>query len=316
MPPSNLWLCAVLLIAFASPAAAGCGAAFCSLNTDWGSQGGSGEPGGRFDLRYEFIDQDQPRSGTRDVGLGELPRHHDERRTINRNLVAGFDYAFDERWSMAIAVPVVSRSHLHDHHHHGAVIEEAWSFARTGDARLSGRYRVTRGNAGGGAFGVQLGLKLPTGAYDLDNEDGDRAERSLQPGSGTTDAILGAFVNGRRAGQGTWFAEAMWQPALDRRDGYKPGTRVAVDAGLAHPLGARLQALLQLNALYRVRDGGAEAEPEDTGGSFVHLSPGLGWDVDERFRLYGFVQLPLYQHVNGVQLVADWALVAGLSRRF
>jgi hypothetical protein len=28
------------------------------------------------------------------------------------------------------------------------------------------------------------------------------------------------------------------------------------------------------------------------------------------------VQLPLYQKVNGVQLVADYALVVGLSTRF
>jgi hypothetical protein len=31
---------------------------------------------------------------------------------------------------------------------------------------------------------------------------------------------------------------------------------------------------------------------------------------------YSFVQLPLYQYVNGVQLTADWAFVAGASVRF
>ena len=35
-----------------------------------------------------------------------------------------------------------------------------------------------------------------------------------------------------------------------------------------------------------------------------------------RLQAYGFVQLPLYQYVNGVQLTADWALAAGLSVRF
>jgi hypothetical protein len=29
-----------------------------------------------------------------------------------------------------------------------------------------------------------------------------------------------------------------------------------------------------------------------------------------------FLHLPLYRYVNGVQLVADWAAVAGLSTRF
>jgi hypothetical protein len=30
-------------------------------------------------------------------------------------------------------------------------------------------------------------------------------------------------------------------------------------------------------------------------------------------QLYGFVQLPLYQYVNGTQLTADWSAVAGVG---
>jgi len=32
--------------------------------------------------------------------------------------------------------------------------------------------------------------------------------------------------------------------------------------------------------------------------------------------VYGYVQLPIYQYVNGVQLTADWAALAGVSWRF
>ena len=88
---------AAILLAAAVDASAGCGSAFCSLNTNWSTQSAWAEPGGRFDLRYEFIDQDQPRSGTNKVGVGEVPRDHDEVRTINRNFIAGFDYIFDAR---------------------------------------------------------------------------------------------------------------------------------------------------------------------------------------------------------------------------
>jgi hypothetical protein len=35
-------------------------------------------PGLRADLRFEYIDRDQPRSGTQNVAVGEIPRHHDE----------------------------------------------------------------------------------------------------------------------------------------------------------------------------------------------------------------------------------------------
>src|SRR4051812_23900850 len=81
---------AVLLIG-PSIAHAGCGSAFCSLNTNWSNQGAWTEPGGRLDLRFEYIDLDQPRTGTHDVGVGEIPRDHDEVRTINRNFVPTYD---------------------------------------------------------------------------------------------------------------------------------------------------------------------------------------------------------------------------------
>jgi hypothetical protein len=32
--------------------------------------------------------------------------------------------------------------------------------------------------------------------------------------------------------------------------------------------------------------------------------------------VYAFVQLPLYQYVNGVQLTSHWAALAGASWRF
>ena len=158
---------AAALLAYVSSAAAGCGSAFCSLNTNWSTQGEWAEPGGRFDLRYEFIDQDQPRTGTKDVGVGQIPRDHDEVRTINRNIIAGFDYTFDANWGVGIQLPVVNRSHEHIHNDAGGPEPEAWSFTEIGDARVVGRYRFTPAETHAGAFGLQFGVKLPTGKIDM-----------------------------------------------------------------------------------------------------------------------------------------------------
>ena len=40
-----------------------------------------------------------------------------------------------------------------------------------------------------------FGLKLPTGKYDVTNDEGEQAERTLQPGTGTTDLLLGYYWN-------------------------------------------------------------------------------------------------------------------------
>lgn len=309
-------MAAAALLAGAAQAHAGCGSAFCSLNTNWSTQGAWTEPGARLDLRYEFIDQDQPRTGTDNVGVGQIPQHHDEVRSINRNVVAGLDYTFDANWGAGVQVPAVGRSHGHIHNHMGTPTPEAWSFTELGDVRVVGRYRFTPAEPQAGTFGLQFGVKLPTGKIDVANADGDVAERSLQPGSGTTDAILGAFYSGPLGNRATWFADVNWQAPLGERDAYKPGTRAGFDIGASYPLGGQVALLLQLNTLWKDRDRGDNAEPEDTGGTFVHLSPGVSVALGRKTQLYGFVQVPVYQYVNGVQLVADWSVAAGLSHRF
>jgi hypothetical protein len=315
MSPVRPFLAAVL-ICCAIEAQAGCGSAFCSLNTDWNAQGVWTEPGGRFDLRYEFIDQDQPRTGTQDLSVGEIPQHHDEVRTINRNWIASFEYTFNSAWGIGVQLPLVDRSHSHIHNHHGAQLVESWNFTEIGDARVMGRYRFVPGSSESGAFGLQLGLKLPTGDYNVENDDGDLAERSLQPGTGTLDAIVGAFYSGRWGATATWFADANLISAITERDGYEPGDRVGLNVGITWPLTGRVAMLLQLNTLWKDRDAGDEAEPDHTGGTFVHLSPGVSLELGDRMQLYSYVQLPLYQAVNGVQLVAEWAFTAGLGYRF
>lgn len=294
---------------------ASCGAGFCAVNTDWSVQGAWVEPGVRVDLRYEYVDQDQPRAGTRRVGVGEVPRHHDEIRTISRNLLLGVDATLTEHWGVSASLPVVQRSHQHIHNHHGNAIYNSWDFRELGDAQLLARYQSAP-RLGNAVYGLRFGAKLPTGSTDV-SEAGEVAERSLQPGTGTVDAIVGAYMHRPfMTLPASWFAEVKYQRALDEDSGYRPGYEVTADLGGSYQLGARTRALLQLNYLERGQDAGAEAEPEDTGGRYVYLSPGLSFAPAEQVQVYGLVQLPLYQRVEGVQLTADWALAVGVSMRF
>ncbi len=74
--------------------------------------------------------------------------------------------------------------------------------------------------------------------------------------------------------------------------------------------------MVQLNALHRSKDSGLQAEPDDTGGKFLFISPGASYAITKTFQVYGFVQKPIYQNVNGVQLTANWSAVIGISTRF
>jgi hypothetical protein len=114
----------------------------------------------------------------------------------------------------------------------------------------------------------------------------------------------------------SWFAQAQVQLPMTARDGYKPGQRLTMDAGLRYDLTGQVSLLLQANLLLRGRDSGINAEPEDSGGHSLFISPGVSIAVNRDVRVYGFLQAPLYQYVNGVQLTADKAVVVGISARF
>ena len=311
---------AAALFALLAPAAhASCGTAFCSLSSDWGALSGAPEEGSSFDLRYEYIKQDQPRAGSRRVGVGEIRGHHDEVRTDNRNLIATYRHTWASGWGVTVTAPVVDREHVHIHNHRGAQLLETWDFREFGDARVLGRYQQMLPGADDAprSGALVLGLKLPTGRTNIANDAGQVAERSLQPGSGTTDIVLGgAFHQVLGPSGASWFAQAQLQEPLNSHHDYKPGTQFSVDLGYSRPVTGAFSAMLQLNLLHKGRDSGAEAEPENSGGRFVYLSPGVSFSATDAVRLYAFYQLPVYQYVNGVQLTADRGLVVGVSARF
>jgi hypothetical protein len=63
------------------------------------------------------------------------------------------------------------------------------------------------------------------------------------------------------------------------------------------------------------RDAGPEADPQNTGYRRALVAPGVEAQV-RGVRLYGDVELPVYQHVNGNQLIAPVQFKLVLSKAF
>jgi hypothetical protein len=310
---------AALTFAAIKPIHAACGAAGCAINTNWETQGAHLAPGWRVDLRFEYVKQDSLRQGSSKAAHaerasgGSAGAEHDERETLNRNARVHADYSFDDRWGVSLDVPIIARKHRHIELDSGAT--EKWNFTALGDVRVLGRYAF--GGNENMSWGLTFGAKLPTGKFDETNDEGERAERSLQPGSGTTDALLGAFYRrGNAASPWSWFGQVSLQQALNSRDGFKPGRQIGADIGMGYRLHERVTAMLQMNLQQRARDKGKNAEPEESGGEFAFLSPGIQVRIGAATQAYAFVQLPVYRHVNGRQLTAEHALLVGLSHRF
>lgn len=299
-------------------AQASCGGAFCSLNTNWDVQGIWTKPGIRLDLRAEYIEMDQLRDGSSRTSAAGIVDTHDEKRTINRNYIATLDWSIDPKWGVTLRAPLVDRNHQHVHNEDdgaGGVEseKESWKFSKMGDMQVLGRYAFYQDERS--TAGVRFGLKLPTGTISQRNGSGAKAERTLQPGTGSTDGLVGLYYN-HRMGDMSWFVQGMWQQAMNERDDFRPGRHVSADIGMAYAATPKLNLLVQLNTLYKSRDKGANAQPEDSGGHSVFVSPGLSYRVTDTVQMYGFVQKPIYQYVNGTQLTTDWTASVGISSQF
>jgi len=309
----NLRFIVATLLAFtAAPAFAHCGGAFCTLNTNWDVQGAWEKPGIRLDLRTEFIDLDQLREGSSKTSPGGVPDTHDEVRTINRNFIGTLDYSFSPDWGVSLRIPLMDRYHRHIHNDPGGPETETWKFTEFGDIQVVARYAFYQGVHE--TAGLRFGLKLPTGSTGQSN-GAEKAERSLQPGTGSTDGVLGLYYN-RQMGQATWFVQGAWQQVIHEHAEFRPGRQLAADAGISYAVTPDCNLMLQLNAQHKTKDSGANSEPNDSGGHYVFLSPGIGYRVTKDMQIYGFLQKPIYQHVNGVQLTADWSAAAGVSMQF
>jgi len=303
-----------------TPAHASCGSAFCTLMTDRYAQG-TGEPhaGWSLDLRLESVTQDRLRSGTSNIDPAAVTGEEAiERHSRNLNVVTTVGYGLDEHWSVALRVPVVHRDHLHDlldAETGQPTTSESWRFTRLGDLQASTRWQ-TLSTDGRTSYALIGGLQLPTGSITEHNADGSRAERAMQPGSGTTDVVLGVAARRAVGLKDAVIAQAGVTQALNEREQFKPGRRLDVSAGWSHAFTHQVGAVVQLNYRHRERDSGLEAEPDNSGSTTLNLSPGFTLGLGHSSTLYAYVQLPLYQRVNGIQLVPEHALAVGWTSEF
>jgi hypothetical protein len=303
-------------------ACASCG---CTLNAD-AAMGFSANTGWRLSLEYDYIDQSQLRSGTRSVsgvpGGGEL--EHD---TINRYLTAGVDYAPNADWNLNLFVPYIARSHsTYGEFDSTAPLPplSASHSSSLGDVRVIGAYQ---GILPTHNLGIQLGVKLPTGHYgDAVKFDGgplagEPLDASLQPGTGSTDLIVGAYYYRAVSENFDAFAQAQFQSAVRHHmdqpgNDYLPGNSTTVSFGVRYEHDPRRVPQLQLNLLHKARDQGALADVGSTAGNIAYLSPGITLQALAKLQLFAFAQLPVYKNLYGYQLFPRWTGSVGVSYAF
>jgi hypothetical protein len=105
-----------------------------------------------------------------------------------------------------------------------------------------------------------------------------------------------------------WFTDLHSNIPILISGGYRPGAEIDAAIGMYydrwHLGGTKIAPLAQAIATHRWRDSGSLADSENTGYDRVLLAPGFELGKDP-WRIYADVGFPIYQFVNGNQLVAS-----------
>jgi len=336
-------LATALLLAGAAGQAAACASCGCSMSSD-AAMGYSDTSGWRFNVEYDYINQDQLRSGSGSVSQASVANINNaggnqevENQTINRYINFGISYKPNADWGISALIPYIDRSHST----YGAATTDqltpdnlsSATSSGLGDIKLIGSWQ---GLLPTHNLGFQLGIKLPTGNYGGQNtatnatvghspvffsagpNAGSALDTSLNTGTGSTDLIVGMFYYQPISQNFDAFFNAQYQSAVmtnlnQPNADFRPGTQTNVSFGVRYEANPLFVPQLQINITNKTADHGALADEPDTAGVVSYLSPGITATIVKNVQAYGFIQLPLYSKLEGYQLAPRWTASVGLS---
>lgn len=299
---------AILLAAAMTPSLASACACGCGM-FDVGMPGLAlpSSQGGSINLQQTFLDQNQAMQGNSKIPLSQSP---DQRiNTTFTNLNA--QYQFSRDWGMMAMIPYWQRSFDTNANFGNGAPQIVNSKVNTlSDIRLMGMYT---GFSPDMSTGLIFGAKLPTGTYAAPGFD-----RDTQPGTGSTDILLGGYRMGQEHHWG-WFAQGIYRSAISTRDDYRPGNSLQLVAGMhydAFQHSTHVIPTLMLNATIRQADTGINSNTLNSGLKTVYLTPGVLVNITKHWQANASLYLPVYEYVNGIQLVPKQIASAGITYNF
>ena len=341
---------AVALLAAPVSSAWACATCGCSLSSDSASgleAGYSANPGWVASILYSYIDQGQLRTGSHSISPGDVATINSnggsqevEHRTTNNYITMGATYSPNMDWHFTTQLPYIIRSHStygqSTPDQLNASNLSSVTVSDIGDAKFVASYQ---GLLPDYSLGVQLGVKVPTGRYGGQNTDtmafvgrspytfssgpsaGQSLDTSLQPGTGSTDLIVGTYYHKAISQNFDAFANVQYQVAvmqmLDQVNAnYRPGNVGNFSAGVRYEESPTWTPQLQLNLSHKSADQGALADTMDTAGTVLYVSPGLSAKITDASHIYGIIQIPVASWLDGYQLFPRWTGSVGVNYAF
>jgi len=265
-----------------------------------------------------YIDYDYQNQYENWKGDSRAPAENNDDKKIETSFVTiGVQYMVNRSWGFQIEAPYSNRSFVTTGGDSGMDnVSNNWGVL--GDMRIKGIYT---GFSPDMSNGVTFGFKLPTGNFVHNDAFGD-IDRDTEIGTGSTDILLGAFHRGdiTKDGMWSWYVQGELDLPMLTQNGYRPGTEVDVAGGIYYngwSIGdVKIVPIGQIIGSERTSDSGPNsANPVASGYQRVLVSPGIEVDVNP-VKIYGDVEIPIYQNVTGNQLVAPALFKISVSYAF
>ncbi len=274
----------------------------------------------QYSLQYSFMNQNENQSGT-----SSAPASLNPDKQIRTDYYTLFgQHMFNRDWGIMAEAPYWKRHFSTDINGTPGITDQATgvipgvqsaNVSALSDIRVMGMYT---GLSPDMSTGLTFGLKLPTGPYNAS----PLLDRDTEPGTGTTDLLLGGYKMGNIANNWSWYLQGIWRHALDHREGYKPGDSLNLVGGLSYggiEKSTQIVPLLQVNVMARAHDqGGGDAQYGNANSGYknIYITPGMLVDLAEHWQLNSSLYLPVSRNVNGYQLVPHWMANAGITYMF
>lgn len=238
-------------------------------------------------------------------------------------------YGFSPKFTAFVNIPYIRNTmdmrHMHmdgDWENHAMDPVED-----TGDATLMGMYRLYTDTEAMPENVVTLGLgvKTPTGSSTKKTSTGKYVHAHMQPGTGSWDPLLSlSYV--KMANSLLLQADATYQLTTRNSKGYEFGDSLAVNLTGKYAVSSQFNISGGLTYLHLNRAGDRDGnytnlkslmdDPANTGGDSIWFSPGIQL-LPLKNSLVDFkVQFPVWERVNGTQLVSNYRILLGVSYSF
>jgi hypothetical protein len=196
-----------------------------------------------------------------------------------------------------------------------------------GDVTVMGIYRIYANDdlLPTDSVSIGAGVKTPTGSSTKKSASGSFIHAHMQPGTGSWDPVF-SLIYAKMANPFLFQADATYEIATRNQNGYKFGDSFMASLSGKYAVSSffNLAGGLTYLHLNRASDNDGKYtdltsvmdDPANTGGDSIWLSPGIQVLPLKNSMIDLKVQFPVWERVNGVQLVSRYRVFAAVSYSF